>query len=84
MDYTWKLDKQKSVKLKDYDPSYSAKLKKEDAEPLFEKLNAELDQLQELCYAAALNSVLIVLQGMDTSGKDGPIVTFILEIPDQA
>lgn len=73
MDYTWKLDKEKKISLKDFDPNYSGKLKKEEAGPLFEKYNAELDQLQELCYAATHNGVLIVLQGMDTSGKDGAI-----------
>jgi PPK2 family polyphosphate:nucleotide phosphotransferase len=32
-----------------------------------------LDELEELLYAAGTHSVLIVLQGMDTSGKDGTI-----------
>jgi PPK2 family polyphosphate:nucleotide phosphotransferase len=34
---------------------------------------AELADLQELLYGAASHAVLIVLQGMDTSGKDGTI-----------
>jgi PPK2 family polyphosphate:nucleotide phosphotransferase len=33
----------------------------------------ELDRLQELLYAERKRKVLIVLQGMDTSGKDGTI-----------
>lgn len=33
----------------------------------------KLDDLQELLYAAQSRSVLIVLQGMDTAGKDGTI-----------
>ena len=38
-----------------------------------EKLSEEVGELQERLYAAGQNSVLIVLQGMDTSGKDGTI-----------
>jgi PPK2 family polyphosphate:nucleotide phosphotransferase len=33
----------------------------------------ELGELQELLYAAGTDALLIVLQGMDTSGKDGTI-----------
>lgn len=36
-------------------------------------LNLELESLQELFYAEGKNKLLIVLQGMDTSGKDGTI-----------
>jgi len=38
-----------------------------------EKLSEELGQLQQLLAAAQHHSLLIVLQGMDTSGKDGTI-----------
>ncbi|MEI7989045.1 MAG: polyphosphate kinase 2 family protein [Chloroflexota bacterium] len=37
------------------------------------KLNKELEALQELLYAEHKHKVLIVLQGMDTSGKDGTV-----------
>jgi PPK2 family polyphosphate:nucleotide phosphotransferase len=37
------------------------------------ELNAKLEELQELLYADARHKVLVVLQGMDTSGKDGTI-----------
>jgi PPK2 family polyphosphate:nucleotide phosphotransferase len=36
-------------------------------------LHLELDQLQEVLYAEHKHKVLIVLQGMDTAGKDGTI-----------
>jgi len=36
-------------------------------------LRAELDRLQELFYADARRGLLVILQGMDTSGKDGVI-----------
>ena len=38
-----------------------------------EKFSRELSILQESMYAAQSNGVLIVLQGMDTSGKDGTV-----------
>src|SRR5262249_36841551 len=34
---------------------------------------AELSRLQNLLYAAHSHAVLVVLQGIDTAGKDGPI-----------
>jgi PPK2 family polyphosphate:nucleotide phosphotransferase len=37
------------------------------------RLSRKLDELQELLYAEHRHTVLIVLQGMDTSGKDGTI-----------
>ncbi len=36
-------------------------------------LNEQLDKLQDLLYAGHHHKVLLVLQGMDTSGKDGTI-----------
>ena len=38
-----------------------------------QKLSDELSELQELLTAAQQQSLLVVLQGMDTSGKDGTI-----------
>ncbi|RPH57520.1 polyphosphate kinase 2 family protein [bacterium] len=47
---------------------------KEDAEQeVFPRLNARLEELQELLWAEHRHKVLIVLQGIDTSGKDGTI-----------
>jgi PPK2 family polyphosphate:nucleotide phosphotransferase len=47
--------------------------KKADAVPLIEEQSAKLFDLQQLLYADNSRKVLIVLQGMDTSGKDGTI-----------
>ncbi len=47
--------------------------KKEDAEKEMEGLRSELDRLQELLYADHRHAVLVVLQGMDSAGKDGVI-----------
>jgi PPK2 family polyphosphate:nucleotide phosphotransferase len=48
-------------------------LRREKAEPRFEALGQELFELQEEMFAAKVNSVLVVLQGRDTAGKDGTI-----------
>ncbi|MCC6621343.1 MAG: polyphosphate kinase 2 family protein [Deltaproteobacteria bacterium] len=46
---------------------------KSDGEKRFGALNKRLEALQELLYADGRHKVLIVLQGMDTAGKDGAI-----------
>ncbi len=63
------------VDLKDWDPddkSASPGTREEDERRLME-LAARIDELQERLYAEAKRGVLVVLQGMDTSGKDGTI-----------
>ena len=47
--------------------------KKEDALKESEKLSRQLDPLQEMLYAEHKHKVLIVLQALDTGGKDGTI-----------
>ena len=61
------------VKLKDIDPDYHDGLTEEAALSKLLKLSEGLGDLQELLYASKLNSLLVVLQGRDTSGKDGSI-----------
>lgn len=46
---------------------------KKDGERAFQALNKRLEALQELLYADGRHKVLVVLQGMDTSGKDGAV-----------
>ena len=58
------------IRLHDIDPTMDAGLDQADAERRLAALNAELLDLQELMYAAERNAVLVVLQGMDASGKD--------------
>jgi len=43
------------------------------AEALLPTWRSEIDRLQELFYADARRGLLVILQGMDTSGKDGII-----------
>lgn len=61
------------VKLKDINPSKTDGLTKEEAIAKLEKLGEKLRELQELHFAAGENPLLLVLQGCDTSGKDGTI-----------
>ena len=46
---------------------------KPDAVENVERLGARIDQLQDVLYAEGKRAVLVVLQGRDTSGKDGTI-----------
>src|SRR5437762_1515492 len=73
MSYAHKLTGAKKIKLKDFDPEDDAGLKREEGEAKLAKLSDELTRLQELLYAASQDALLIVLQGRDTSGKDGTI-----------
>ena len=65
----------KKVSLARYDPadrSASSSFKEKDIRELT-ALSARLDKLQDVFYASAKHKLLIVLQGMDTSGKDGTV-----------
>lgn len=74
MALAWKIDEGTKVKLKDYDPDYTDKhTDHHEAKQELEQLSDELSKLQELLAAARQHSLLMILQGMDTSGKDGTI-----------
>lgn len=83
MSYAIKLDKEQKVKLGDDDPDDTGKAKKETSKAMLAELGAELCALQEWLYAAQTHSVLIVLQGLDTSGKDGTIAHVMSSINPQ-
>src|SRR5262245_41932145 len=61
------------VVLRECDPGDTHGITHEEADTRMVKLAAELAEVQEHLYGAANQAVLIVLQGMDTSGKDGTI-----------
>jgi PPK2 family polyphosphate:nucleotide phosphotransferase len=74
MQLAWKVKAGSNIKLKDYNPGYVDKYTDRAlASAELEKLSEELGMLQESLAAAHHHSLLIVLQGMDTSGKDGTI-----------
>lgn len=63
------------VKLSEWDPKDTGDFKggkKEGLEEV-EKLSSKLEDLQELLYAEHKRKLLVILQGMDTGGKDGAI-----------
>lgn len=64
-----------NIKLADWDPNETREFDgdKESAKEHLDAVNDELEELQELLYAEHKQKILIVLQGMDTSGKDGTI-----------
>lgn len=62
------------VSLKKIDPSDTGDFRSaEEAEPHLKKQLDELIKLENLLYAENRHALLIILQGMDTSGKDGTI-----------
>jgi len=63
------------VRLSDFDPNDTSGFggKDEDEQKESKKLNEKLRQLQEMLYAEHEQKVLVILQAMDTGGKDGVI-----------
>ena len=63
------------IRLEAYDPQDTSAFKgsKEEGEERVDELTDTLEALQELLYAQNKHRLLIILQGMDTSGKDGVI-----------
>src|SRR5881397_3529299 len=58
------------IRLKDFEPAFCHNFDKDAARDKTSKLCQRIGELQELLHANARHAVLIVLQGMDTSGKD--------------
>jgi PPK2 family polyphosphate:nucleotide phosphotransferase len=65
--------KDSKVRLSDIDTSPEKGISRDEAEAAFGKLGTELFELQDLMWGARQHGLLIVLQGMDTAGKDGVI-----------
>jgi PPK2 family polyphosphate:nucleotide phosphotransferase len=61
------------IKLKDIDTRAPGDLNKEKTKKEIAELLVQLDELQNLLYAESKHSLLIVIQGMDASGKDGVV-----------
>ncbi len=69
----WMIASPRRVRLADYDPSDTGGVSSDDAQRELGTLLPRLAEQQELLYGAGQQSVLIVLQGLDTSGKNGTI-----------
>lgn len=60
--------------LKDFDTDFDEKkITKQEGEEALAKGLVQLSQMQDMLYAENKHSVLIILQAMDTAGKDGAI-----------
>jgi PPK2 family polyphosphate:nucleotide phosphotransferase len=80
MDHAFKIAPGKKVRLADYNPDADGGMSKEEGQAKLAKLTAELGALQEELYAAGQHSVLMILQGIDTSGKDGTIRNVLVDV----
>lgn len=66
------------TKLADIDPAgVGGCTGKADAHAVYPKLNQKVYDLQGALYAEGKRSLLVILQGMDTSGKDGTIKNLV-------
>src|SRR5947207_8402711 len=64
----------KKIRLKDYDPAFTGHY--QDEEEASQKLKKDIERLakyQDVLYAQSTYALLVVLQAMDTAGKDGTI-----------
>jgi PPK2 family polyphosphate:nucleotide phosphotransferase len=61
------------VKLADIDPDDTHGVSHQEGQELSTHMEDRLGRLQRALYAAGQSSILIVLQGLDTAGKDGTI-----------
>jgi PPK2 family polyphosphate:nucleotide phosphotransferase len=64
----------RAVALKDFDPGDSGAFEeKDEAKKALEGLQEDFHRLQQRLYAESRQALLVVLQAMDTGGKDGTI-----------
>lgn len=66
------------IRLAEIDPGESGGSSKTEATAKIDKLRERLAELQEALYAEHQRSLLIVIQAMDTGGKDGAIKSLCL------
>lgn len=61
------------IRLRNTDTRAPEKFSKEQGKKELQKLKLRLGELQNLLYAESMHALLVVIQGMDASGKDGAI-----------
>ena len=69
----FKITSNKKISLNNFDTSYTAGFKKEDADEILAGLVEQTAELQNMLYAANKHSLLIIFQAMDAAGKDSAI-----------
>jgi len=67
------VDGRRKIRLDDFDPGDTGGIEKPEALERIQKLGTELSELENLLTYAGTQSLLVVLQGRDASGKDGAI-----------
>lgn len=67
----YKIKPETKIRLDEWSPESQAKDRKDGKAQ--EELSEQLQNLQEILFAEHRHKILVVLQGMDTSGKDGTI-----------
>ena len=63
----------RDVRLADFDPDFHEGLDRDEAEAETRRHCEKLDELAYRLFAEAKRAIVVVLQGIDTSGKDGTI-----------
>jgi PPK2 family polyphosphate:nucleotide phosphotransferase len=74
------IPKDEQVNLKEFSPEDTDELSKKDIKKEYTKLQETFIELQEVLYASKKYALLIVLQGMDCSGKDGTVKKVLTDI----
>ncbi|MGV3723832.1 MAG: PPK2 family polyphosphate kinase [Actinomycetota bacterium] len=69
----YRVDGSKKIRLGDIEAAQKGGLDKEEGRRRTDALGAELSELADLLFYAGEHSLLVVLQGRDSSGKDGAI-----------
>ena len=70
----------RDISTADFSPEDTVGLSKKDAKKKYRLLKDDFRELQELLYASKKYSLLIVLQGIDCSGKDGTVKKLLSKI----
>ncbi len=70
----------KAVRLRDFEPGHTSGMSREEALAAIGPLRSRLNELQELLYADRRHALLVVLQGIDTAGKDGTVRSVFQEV----
>ena len=67
------INSNQKVSLKNFSPTETNKLDKKNLQDKYSELQDKFIELQEVFNASKKFSLLIILQGMDCSGKDGTV-----------
>ena len=63
----------RKLNLGDWSPDYDGDKKKENVDHELDRLSSRMSELQHKLFADNSQSLIIILQGVNTSGKDGII-----------